>query len=531
MENIDENIPVQPDESGSAGNTSLVPPEENRSLNAADAAPSSQDEEIEIEIEGGEQEIDWSDSPMVAGTAQPEGPVYYDEDARSSPYVNNPYTDNVRTKKAPKPRRKKKPMSEGSRKFLRTVISLVLVAGMVAGGCVITAANLNRSWAIRTAELVSSMKALENAVEKNSTNSGSSGSHAQARPSGTQSVSGELLTPAEVYAQNVDCVVAVHSLVYSSTGAQGTSSGSGFIISEDGYVVTNYHVVESSSGVTVIMHNGDSYEAKVVGYDAPNDVAVLKVNATGLPAVILGSSEDLAVGDMVVAIGNPLGSLTATQTVGYVSGKNREITTDSSIINMIQTDAAINSGNSGGPLLNMYGEVVGITSAKYSGTSSSGASIEGISFAIPIDDVMGIIGDLQNYGYVTGAYLGVTVQNTDAASAELYGLPTGAYVATTVEGAAADRAGVRPKDIIIKLGDYDVHTVTDLTRALRHFKANDTTTITVIRSGQIIELSITLDEKPRDSSSSNQGTPQMPQEGNYDEWYEYFRRYFGNGQG
>ncbi|MGM9603458.1 MAG: S1C family serine protease, partial [Faecousia sp.] len=263
--------------------------------------------------------------------------------------------------------------------------------------------------------------------------------------------------------------------------------------------------------------------AEVVGYDSLNDVAVLKIDAKDLPAVKLGSSDELCIGDMVVAIGNPLGSLTATLTVGYVSGKDRQVSTDSNtVINMIQTDAAINSGNSGGPLFNMYGEVVGITSAKYSGTTSSGASIEGISFAIPIDDVMSIIGDLRDFGYVTGAYLGVTVQDTDAASASLYGLPTGAYVATVVEDGSADRAGVQPKDIIIALGEYDVSTVSELTRTLRRFKAGDTTTITVIRSGERITMGITLDEKPKDLNTTVTTEPNMPENGSYDEWYKYF---------
>ena len=232
---------------------------------------------------------------------------------------------------------------------------------------------------------------------------------------------------------------------------------------------------------------------------------------------------------MVVAIGNPLGDLTSTQTVGYVSGKNREITTDNTIIDMIQTDAAINPGNSGGPLFNMKGEVVGITTAKYSGTTSSGASIEGIGFAIPIDDVLTIISDLMDYGYVTGAYLGVTVQNMDE-SAAMYGLPMGAYVIDVAKGASADRAGIQVKDIIISIGEYRVESITDLTRSLRNFKAGDTTTMTVIRSGARMELTITLDERPVgfDGTVPSQEQPaEMPSEGSYEEWFDYFRRYFG----
>ena len=174
---------------------------------------------------------------------------------------------------------------------------------------------------------------------------------------------------------------------------------------------------------------------------------------------------------------------------------------------------------------------MGITTAKYSGTTSSGASIEGIGFAIPIDDVQGIIGDLQNLGYVTGAYLGVTVQDMDSDVASRYGLPSGAYVVSVVSGGAADQAGIQAKDIITALGDTEVTSMTSLTRALRNYKAGDTTTVTVYRGGQSLNLTITLDERPQDltsDGSTSDADPSMPEEGNYNEWFDYFRRYFGN---
>ena len=227
---------------------------------------------------------------------------------------------------------------------------------------------------------------------------------------------------------------------------------------------------------------------------------------------------------MVVAIGNPLGELAATQTVGYVSGINREVATDSTIINMIQTDAAINPGNSGGPLFNMRGEVIGITTAKYSGTTGSGASIEGIGFAIPIDDVVPIIDDLVEHGYVTGGYLGVTVQNTDADSAAMFGLPTGAYVLEVTEGSSADRAGIQPKDIITDLGGHKVSNITELTRALRNFKGGDSTTVTVIRSGKEVTMDITLDEKPQElpAPTTQETEPVIPSDGGYEDWFNWF---------
>lgn len=298
------------------------------------------------------------------------------------------------------------------------------------------------------------------------------------------------------------------------------------------YILTNYHVIDGVEDLKVSFADGSSYDAVLVGGEADNDIAVLKIEADGLLPVTVGNSRNMQVGEQVVAIGNPLGELTFTLTAGYISALDREITmSGGTAINVLQTDAAINSGNSGGPLFNMYGEVVGVTTAKYSGTSGSGATIEGIGFAIPIDDVMGMIHDLIDYGYVTGAYLGVTVSNTDEESAAMFGLPLGAYVMTVEKGGSADRAGIQPKDIIINLGGHDVKGITTLTRALRSFKAGDTTTITIIRSGGEQTLEITLDEKPQAVSETAPAMPEstegMPSQGDPNEWFEYYRRYFG----
>ena len=443
-------------------------------------------------------------------------------------FDNNHSEDNITEEFEPKTNTQPSaPENQPKHRFgLRKAVSAVLALALVVGSCGLTYAAVNNKWEDKMQEATASISSMQQQLGA----LGNSGSVSATNV--TYAVSPEgAQTPRMVYENNAKSVVAVSSTIRSTVYGQtreGTSSGSGFIISDDGYVVTNHHVVEGATDVTVTLSTGDEYTAKVIGSDSLNDVALLKVEATGLPAVKLGSSDKLAIGDMVCAIGNPLGSLTATLTVGYVSGKDRQVTTDNSTLNMIQTDAAINSGNSGGPLFNMYGEVVGITSAKYSGTTSSGASIEGISFAIPIDDVMSIIDDLQEYGYVTGAYLGVTVTDTDAAAAKLYGMPTGAYVNSVEDGGAADRAGVQPKDIIIGLGDTDISNRTELTRVLRRFKAGDTTTITVIRSGERMTMDITLDEKPRDTQSSS-GTvePTQPQNGDYDEWYKFF---FGGNQ-
>ncbi len=337
---------------------------------------------------------------------------------------------------------------------------------------------------------------------------------------------GKGMLPAQVYDSCVNTVVAIESTIRSQgffgQASESYSTGSGVILSTDGYIATNYHVVQGGYSISVITYDNTEHEATLVGYDQANDIAVLKIEGEDFPAASIGSSSNLLVGDKVAAIGNPLGELTATMTVGYISAKDRLVNTDGTAINMLQTDAAINSGNSGGPLFNMYGQVVGITTAKYSGTSTSGATIEGIGFAIPIDDVVDIIDDLMNYGFVTGAYLGVEVRDMDPEVVAAYNLPMGVYVNKVTKGFAAEEAGLKKGDIIVDLGGHKVTCMADLTRALRKFNAGDKTTITVYRSGAEQHLTITLSEKPQEQPLQTQPEATMPQNGNYDEWYDYF---------
>jgi len=263
--------------------------------------------------------------------------------------------------------------------------------------------------------------------------------------------------------------------------------------------VSNFHVVEGAETLTVILFDGTEHEAELIGYDETNDVSLMKIDVQDMPHVTLGNSSDLVVGDQVSAIGNPLGELTSSLTVGYVSAKDRQIATESGELNMIQTDAAINSGNSGGPLFNTKGEVIGINTAKYSGTSTSGATIEGIGFAIPIDDVKDILSDLKEYGYVTSAYLGVEVRDVDSSGVS-YGLPEGAFVQSVVAGGAADKAGITAQDIIVNMGGYDVESVSDLLKILRKVAVGEETTVTVYRAGQRVNLKITPEAKPQEQS-------------------------------
>lgn len=313
----------------------------------------------------------------------------------------------------------------------------------------------------------------------------------------------KVLTPSEVYAQNVNSTVGITTSIttnyfgYQTTGA---AAGSGFILTADGYILTNYHVVESSDSIKVTTYDGTSYDAQLIGYDESNDIAVLKIDATDLTPVVLGDSDTLNVGDSVVAIGNPLGELTFTMTAGYISALDREITPDRTPINMLQTDVAINAGNSGGPLFDMDGNVIGMTTAKVSGTTESGVSIEGLGFAIPINDVMRVVYDLQLYGRVLGrAYLGVTLQDLDSEVAATYNLPAGPQIVTVTEGSCAETAGLQPRDIILQFEDREISSFTDLSAALAKQKAGDTVTLKIYRAGAELEITLTLDERPGES--------------------------------
>ena len=505
-----------PEENNPAPETSFDAPQEPQN-----EAPQEPRNEVPQEHQSEPQ----SGTYHAAGTGRRESPY------ANSPYMTGqprPYQYQYQPQTQPPEKREEKPRRSGKSPW-KTVIAAVLVVALVASGCLITASGVNRKWEQKTSQITQQLGRQIDDLQKQIDSVPAAGGTSGALPA----ADGSAMTPAQLYQGNVDSVVAISCTMQTTAYGQsveGTSSGSGFILSADGYVVTNYHVVQNASNITVTTHSGDEYDATVKGYDATNDVAVLKVEAEGLSAATIGSSGNLSIGDMVVAIGNPLGRLAATETVGYVSGINREVTTDNTVISMLQTDAAINPGNSGGPLFNMYGEVIGITTAKYSGTTNSGASIEGIGFAIPIDDVMGIISDLIDYGYVTGAYMGITVKDNDKEAAAQFGLPTdGAYVVDVTPGSSADKAGIQSKDLITAVDDHKITTRTDLTRTLRNYKAGDTAEITVVRSGRELTLTITFDEKPHDTTVET--TPQedssMPSEGDYGDWYEYFRRFFG----
>lgn len=354
-----------------------------------------------------------------------------------------------------------------------------------------------------------------------------------------------LLTDKEVYNANVDSVVSINTTGTAITGSgfwqtqQPTKgAGSGFVLTPDGYIATNYHVIGDADTIQVTFYNGDNYDAEVVGGDEDYDIAVIKVEAENLKPVTMGDSTQLSVGDRALVIGNPLGELTFSMSGGMVSSVNRAIDVEGVPFNMIQTDASINPGNSGGPMFNQYGQVVGIVSAKYT-QSSSGASAEGLGFAIPINDVAAMIQDIMTNGFVTNKpYLGVQAMSMteQIASQFRYDITEGVFISAVDKGGAADKAGLQMGDVITKVDGHEIKSMADLTIVKKQYSAGDTVTLTVYRQGETQELELTWDSVPAD-----QQTEEQPQSGNSgsggnDQYgngysmnpYDLFDYFFGN---
>ena len=377
------------------------------------------------------------------------------------------------------PRKKEK--KRGTGWIVALALCFALIGGVIGGGAVWGLANLSE-------ELPSGGSTTVNILQ---------GKRENVTLNINEIETGKLMTAAEVYAANVNSTVGIQTSVTSTNfwGQQvtGAASGSGFILSEEGHIVTNYHVIKGANSVTVSTYDGKSYDAKIVGYDEDNDLAILKIEATDLKPVVLGSSAKLNVGDDVVAIGNPLGELTFSLTRGSVSSLSREVTfSDGNVMELIQTDCAINSGNSGGALFNLYGEVVGITNAKYSGSSSSEASIDNIGFAIPIDSVRAIMESILEKGYYAKPYIGVSVQDVTKTESQKYGLPAGVVVDKVVSGSPADLAGLKEVDVITAVNGTGISGVSDLKRALSRCQVGDQLTLTVWRQSKILTLTVTV---------------------------------------
>ena len=290
-----------------------------------------------------------------------------------------------------------------------------------------------------------------------------------------------------------------------NNGSQGmTGVGTGIIMSKDGYIVTNAHVLYAdeygygdASSVQIQMSDEvTTSDARIVAYDKEADIAVLKIDADNLTPAEFGDSSSCEVGEMVVAIGNPLGlQFQNTVTCGIISALDRKVTINDNTMTLIQTDTAINNGNSGGPLINSSGQVIGINSAKMSSTYSGEATVEGIGFAIPMSEAKSIVDDLINYGYVTGRpQLGISCQDVTEAVSQAYNIPVGAYIFSVTAGGAADQAGLQPGDVITGIQDQTISTTEELNAVKNQYKAGDTITLTYVRAGETKKVDVTLAE-------------------------------------
>ncbi len=408
----------------------------------------------------------------------------------------SPYQQTVKPKKE-KVKKPKKPASKG---FIAAMLLISMLSSAVLG--------------FGGGYLANSMKTTSNGSININKVEASNASNETVASSGTTST---------IVKKTADSVVeiATESVVTGSFAQQyiQQGAGSGVIISEDGYIITNYHVIEGANNITVTLRDGTtSYTAAVIGSDADNDIALLKVDATGLHPATFGDSSTLAVGDYVVAIGNPLGELGGTVTDGIISALARDVTIEGKDMTLLQTNAQISPGNSGGGLFNANGELVGVVNAKDSATE-----VEGIAFAIPINNVLDIINDLKAYGYVTGKVeLGMQLADiTSKETAFYYGVnQTGCYVLSVTKGSNAEAAGFRTGDIITKVNGKEVVSSDDVSKALEEFSVGDQVKFTVYRSGKTTDLTLTLAEYVPSGNPSGQRAPAQDE---YDDiWSQIF---------
>lgn len=438
-----------------------------------------------------------------------------------------------------------KPRKTIGKKILTGVIAVLCVAAIgttsIAGYTLITGKNL-----IGTSDNSSSVTSKGNKVNASSTSVDRSNLptlEQLAAPSDAMSIP-DIVKKVSPSVVGISCILD-----------EGTATGSGIIMSEDGYIITNAHVVSGAKSISVVLPNSYSDSSKksdssksssssdsetdenltcnaeLVGKDTQTDIAVLKIDKTGLTAAEIGKSNDLQVGEISIVIGNPLGlSLANSVTAGIISAKDRTLTVEDRTMNLIQTDASINNGNSGGPLINAYGQVVGITSAKVS--SSVG---EGLGFAIPIDEAIPIIKDLMENGYVTGRpSLGISGYDVTSAMASYYRIPQGFMVSSVTKGSGADKAGIQANDIIIGINDTVITSISQLNDVKNKCKVGDTVTLTICRNNKKSEVKVKLGESTNtetesssDDTQNNQQNQQDQQNNNdqYDQYQQFFNDY------
>jgi serine protease Do len=346
-------------------------------------------------------------------------------------------------------------------------------------------------------------------INKSSTTGGSEGS-----------ADGTVLSTKEISNKVADSVVEIvtETVSYSYFYGQGVSegAGSGVIIDNDGYIITNNHVIEDAKSIKVTLRNGNEYDAKLIGADSDQDIALIKIepkSGENLTVATFGDSDKLSVGDKAVVIGNPLGQLGGTVTDGIISALDRELTIDEKTMNLLQTNAAINPGNSGGGLFDGQGNLVGIVVAKASSSSSTSSSVEGLGFAIPINDAESILSDLKEYGYVKGkpAEIGVTLQD----------YMDMVYIYSVTDNSPADKAGLEKGDKIMTVGGKEVTSSSDVKNAISKSKAGDKLKIQIERNGETKTCTVTIAEQTQSSTTEETTSYQYDGDSGNSIWDNY----------
>lgn len=429
----------------------------------------------------------------------------YEETKSDSDYMNPvPETENSGDfyNATVRPKKKKRYVSVPA-----AVIALVLTAVLsIAGGAAVSNTSL---FSAKTSDSSSSSSGKKVTVNDNINNSSS----VKGTKTKVNTLTGEALTTPEIVDKVGPAVVGIiNKTTYGNAyGYYGSlygnlndeveqSSGSGVIISSDGYIVTNNHVVESATKLSVILSSGEEYEGKIIGTDASTDLAVVKIEASGLTYAQMGSSSELRVGETAIAIGNPLGQeFAGTTTQGIISGLNRSVTIDNKTMNLIQTDAAINPGNSGGALVNEYGMLIGINTAKISSDT-----LEGLGFAIPIDEAKPIVQELMTNGYVTGRpVIGLAGRAVTKQDAQAYNMKVGVYVSSLTANGPAYMAGIKVGDVIVECEGEPVETVDDINAIKNKKSPGDQLKLKVYRKGNYVDVTVVLGEE-MPTTSNNQ---------------------------
>lgn len=419
----------------------------------------------------------------------------YNSQSNPNGTAGNPYSQWGRPHGSGNDPKKPKKGGKGPKLIaLAAVIAVVaFVGGMVAGGGLDFSSLGNSSAASTTTESGSGLPADSTKVQISETKNTGSGEE-----------SDDGLTSTEIYKTVSPSIV---SIVVDDITVGSEASGSGVIMSSDGYIITNEHVVEGGNKFTVITSDSTQYEAELVGTDSQTDLAVLKINTKDeLTVAEFGKSDDLTVGDRCYAIGSPGGvEFQNSFTGGFVSAIDRDVTINDRVMTLIQTDAAINPGSSGGALINKYGQVVGITSSKLSSSSSSDASFEGMGFAIPMSTAEDIVNELIAYGHVTGRpAIGISGYDISEAMAQYYDVPQGVLVSSVDQASDAYTKGVQANDIITAVNGTTISTMSDINKIKEECKAGDKMTLTIYRSGKTKKIKIKLvDQNDLTSSSSS----------------------------